>query len=564
MSSRYQKPPKEPELIPYVVFQPLSARGMQRGVNTLVNVLRPTLGPHHGVVAIDRVVRGGTPEMLDSGGVIVRRFLQLPDRDADMGAMFVRHMVWRQHEREGDGTVTLAVLFQSIYNQGVTYLAAGGNAMEFRRQLDIGVRTILAELAKQARPVEGQEALTRVAESVCFEPSLARLLGEIFDIIGEYGRLEIREGRGLESDREYVEGIYWDGGLLSRAMMAPMEKTAPMPGARPTDKTVLRAEAENAAILLTNLDIQDPEELVPVLRAAMDAGHKALVIVARNLSDAAMALLMRNRDPEKLWIFAVKSPGPGSDDEADGLTDMAHLTGATPILGDAKQTLYDVTPAHFGRARLAWANHEYFGIIGGGGDPKALRRHIGDLRAAFRRIDAADERKKLRARIGKLIGGTATLWVGGFTPADIEFNKELAERAGDAVRGALLEGVVPGGGVALLNCQPAIKRLLQQATTPDARAALRILHRALEEPTRVLLENAGCDPSEVMAQVQHAPAGYGFDVVTGKVADLAAAGVLDPATVLSRAVSSAVTSAGLALTTDVLVHKRKPVQEVNT
>ena len=180
--------------------------------------------------------------------------------------------------------------------------------------------------------------------------------------------------------------------------------------------------------------------------------------------------------------------------------------------------------------RLAWANHEYFGIIGGGGDPKALRRHIGDLRAAFRRIDATDERKKLRPRIGKLTGGTATLWIGGFTPADIELNKELAERAGDAVRGALLEGVVPGGGVALLNCQPAIPRLLKQATTPDARAALRILHRRSRKPPRVLLENAGCDPSEVMAQVQHAPAGYGFDVVTGKVADLAAAGVLDPAT----------------------------------
>jgi chaperonin GroEL len=564
MSSRYQKPAEEPELTPCVVFQPASARGMQRGVNTLVNVLRPTLGPHHRSVAIDRVVRGGTPELLDSGGVIVRRFLQLPDRDADMGAMFVRHMVWRQHEREGDGTVTLAVLFQAIYNQGVTYLAAGGNAMEFRRHLDIGARTILAELTKQARPVEGQEALSRVAESICFEPALARLLGEIFDIIGEYGRLEIREGRGLEPDREYVEGIYWDGGLLSRAMMVPMEKTAPMPGARPTDRTVLRAEAENAAILLTNLDVQDPEELVPALRAAMDAGHKALVIVARNLSDAAMAVVMRNRDPEKLWIFAVKSPGPGSDDEADGLADMSRLTGATPILGDAKQTLYDVTPAHFGRARLAWANQEYFGIIGGGGDPKALRRHIGELRVAFRRIETADERKKLRARIGKLMGGTATLWVGGFTPAEIEFNKELAERAGDAVRGALLEGVVPGGGVALLNCQPALARLLAQATTPDARAAFRILQRALEEPARVLLENAGCDPSAVMAEVRHAPAGYGFDVVKGEVTDLAAAGVLDPAMVLARAVSSAVTSAGLALTTDVLVHGRKPVQELNT
>ncbi len=563
MSSRYQKPPKEPEYRPYVVFQPLTARALQRGVNTLVNLMRPTLGPHHRVVAIDRVVRGGTPEMLDSGGIIARRFIQLPDRDADMGAMFVRHMVWRQHEREGDGTVTLAVLFQSIFNQGVTYLAAGGNAMEFRRQLEIGARVILAELATMAKPVDGPETLTRVAESICFDPPMAKMLGEIFDIIGEYGRLELREGRGFEPEREYVEGSYWDGGLLSRAMMAPMERKAPMPGSRPTDRSVLRAEAENAALLLTNLDIQDPEDMAPVLRMALDAGHKALVIVARNISDSVTSLLMANRSPERLWMFAVKSPGPGSDDELDGLEDMARLTGAIPLTSTAGEVLSDVTPEHFGRARLAWANHEYFGILGGGGDPRALRQHIADLRAAYRRISAADDRKKLRARIGKLTGGTATLWIGGFTPADIAFKKELAERAGDAVRGALLDGVVPGGGAALLACQPVVETLLKQATEPDARAAYRSLHRALEEPARVLVENAGYDPSHVLAEIQHAPAGHGFDASSGKVVNMAAAGIFDAASVLREAVLTAVTSAGLALTTDVLVHRRRLVPEVN-
>lgn len=563
MSSRYGAPPKEEEYTPYVVFKPAAARGMQRGVNALANILRPTLGPHHRIVALDKVVRGGAPEMLDSGGTIARRILQLPDRDADMGAMFVRHMVWRQHEREGDGTVTLALLFQSIFNQGVTYLTAGGNPMAFRSHLTRGAQAVQAELTAMARPVEGPEMLTRVAESVCFDPSLAKLLGEIFDIIGEYGRLELREGRGFESEREYVEGIYWDGGLLSRTMLTPMERTAPMPGSRPTDKTVLRAEAENAAILLTNLDIQDAEDLTPVLRTAGEAGHKALVIVARNMSAAAISVLMANRDPNRLWNFAVKSPGPGSDDEADGLEDMARLTGAIPIIGAAGDTLWKVTPEHFGRARLAWANQEYFGIIGGGGDPKALRQHIAALRDAFRRIKDADTRKKLRARIGKLMGGTATLWIGGFTPSDIEFKKELAERASDAVRGAMLEGVLPGGGVALLACQPAVERLLKEATDADGRAAFRILHRALEEPMRAVIENAGYDPSAIMAQVRHAPAGYGFDAARGAVVNMAEAGVFDSAAVLGQAVLTAVTGAGLALTTDVLVHKRRPTQEFN-
>ncbi len=536
---------------------------MQRGINLMVNVLRPTLGPHHRIVALDKVVRGGVPEMLDSGGIIARRILELPDRDADMGAMFVRHMVWRQHDREGDGTVTLALLFQSLFNQGVTYLTAGGNAMAFRAHLTRGAEAIQAELTKMARPVEGPEMLAHVAESVCFDPALARVLGEIFDIIGEYGRLELREGRGFEPEREYVEGIYWDGGLLSRAMMAPMPRTVAMPGSRPTDKTVLRAETENPAILLTNFDIQNPEDLIPVLRTAVAAGHKALVIVARNLSEAAVSLLMANRSPERLWIFAVKSPGPGSDDEADGLEDMARLTGGTPLLSAAGDSLARVTAAHFGRARLAWANHEYFGIIGGGGDPRVLRRHIADLRDAFRRVQDSETRKKLRARIGKLMGGTATLWIGGFTPADIEFKKELAERAGDAVRGAMLEGVVPGGGIALLACQPVIERLLAATDDPDGRAALRALHRALEEPLRALIENAGYDPSTVLAQIRHAPAGYGFDAVRGAVVDMIEAGIFDAAAVLRQAVVTAATGAGLALTTDVLVHKRKPVQELN-
>ncbi len=536
---------------------------MQRGINTMVNVLRPTLGPHHRIVALDKVVRGGVPEMLDSGGIIARRILALPDRDADMGAMFVRHMVWRQHDREGDGTVTLALLFQSLFNQGVTYLAAGGNAMAFRSYLTRGAEAIQAELARMARPVEGPEMLARVAESVCFDPALARVLGEIFDIIGEYGRLELREGRGFEPEREYVEGIYWDGGLISRAMMAPMPRTTPMPGSRPTDKTVLRAEAENPAILLTNFNIQNAEDLIPVLRAAMEAGHKALVIVARNLSEAAVSLLMANRSPERLWTFAVKSPGPGSDDEADGLEDMARLTGGTPLLSTAGDSLAHVTAAHFGRARLAWANHEYFGIIGGGGDPRALRRHIAGLRDAFRRVQDSETRKKLRARIGKLMGGTATLWVGGFTPADIEFKKELAERAGDAVRGAMLEGVVPGGGIALLACQPVVERLLATTDDPDGRAAFRALQRALEEPLRALIENAGHDPSAVLAEIRQAPPGYGFDAVRGTVVDMMAAGIFDAVAVLRQAVITAVTGAGLALTTDVLVHKRKPVQELN-
>jgi len=194
-------PPPEKEYTPYVVFQPAAAQGLQRGINQMVNAIRPTLGPRSRFVAIGRMDRNRSPELVDNGGVIVRRTLALPDRDADMGAMFVRQMVWRQHERHGDGTATLAVLFQSIFNQGVTYLASGGNAMLLRNYLEKGLRVILAELAAMATSIEGEQALARLAESICYDPALARLLGEIFDIIGEYGRLEVRDGSGRELER---------------------------------------------------------------------------------------------------------------------------------------------------------------------------------------------------------------------------------------------------------------------------------------------------------------------------------------------------------------------------
>lgn len=532
-----------------VVFQPTVYRAIQRGINQMVEAVRPTLGPLPRIVAIERSDRGKTPELLDSGGVILRRILALPDRNEDMGAMFVRHVLWHVHEKVGDGTATAAVLLQSIYDQGLRYLTSGGNAMQLRRYLEKGASVILDELDGMAGPVAGKEHLAQIAESVCYDPPLARLLGEIFDILGEYGQLQTRSGRGRELEREYVEGMYWDGGVLSRQML--------------TDQIKLRTELENAAVLVTDLEIEDPRQILPVVEMVARSEIRSLLIIAKKLADSVTALLLSaSRDPARLLVVAAKTPGTTLTDQAAALEDLVMLTGGRALVSAAGDSLEGVTLEDLGHARRAWVDRTYFGIIGGKGDPRALRAHIANLRTAFGRATENDARRKLQERIGKLMGGSAVLWVGGATEPEIKARKELAERTADALRGAVREGVLPGGGVSLLACRPALQRRLDQSADADERAAYQILIKAVEAPIRTILANAGYDASEVMAKIKLAGAGHGFDVRCGQITDMAQAGIWDAAAVQKAAVHSAVASAALALTTDVLVHHKEPTESM--
>jgi chaperonin GroEL len=536
---------------PRVVFQPTAYQGLQRGINQMVEAVRPTLGPLPRIIAIERMMRDKTPELLDSGGMIARRIIQLPDHDEDVGAMFVRHMLWRLHEKVGDGTATAAVLFQSVYNQGLRYIVAGGNAMQLRRYLEAGLQVILDELTRMAIHLEGKESLAQIADTICHDPPLAKMLGEIFDIIGEYGQLEVRSGRSRELEREYVEGMYWKGGVHSRQMIS--------------DHTNLRTEMENVAILISDIEIQDPRRLISIVDMAVQAEIRSLLIIASKLSESATSLLLRaSQDPTKFKTIAVKAPWMTISDRAAALEDLAILTGGRAFAKIAGYTLGGVKLQDLGRARRAWADRSYFGIIGGKGDPRLLRKHITDLRTAFRQSEDLEVRKKLRERIGKLMGGSATLWVGGVAEREIDVRKELAQRTSDALRGAIVEGVLPGGGVCLLACRPALQRMLARSGDPDERAAYRILIRALGEPIRTILTNAGYDASEVMAEIKQAGPGFGFDARCGQVVDVAQAGIFDVASVQKAAVHSAVASAALALTIDILVHPKKPQESVDT
>ena len=535
-----------------VVLQPATYQGMQRGIHQMVNAVRPTLGPLPRIVAMEHPHGSEKmPEMLDDAGVIMRRILQLPDRDADMGAMFVRHLVWRLREKVGDGTATAAVLFQSIYDQGIRYIIAGGNAMRLRQYLENGMRAIMDELTGMASHLEGKKELAQIAESICYDPPLAKMLGEIFNIVGEYGRLEIRSGRSREIKREYVEGMYWQSGVVSRQMVDAANK--------------FKAEMENAAILISNLELKDPRQLLFVANKVRRAEINRLLVMANEISEDVAAIVVGiSREPEKFQAVAVKTPGVAMGDQIAAMEDLAILTGGRQIVRAAGHTLDNVKLDDLGRARRVWADRTHFGIIGGKGDPRTLRQHIANLRAVFKRIEDQEARKKLRERIGKLMGGSATLRVGGATELEIDERKARAERTSDALRGAIMEGVLPGGGVSLLACRPTLQKMLDQSTDADERAAYRILIKTMETPIRAILENAGYDASEIMAEIKYAGAGKGFDVRSGQVVDVAEAGIFDAANVQRAAVRSAVAGAALALTVDVLVHSKKRKQSLDT
>lgn len=512
----------------------------------MVSAVRPTLGPISGVVAIDNLYKTKSlPEVIDNGGVIARRIIELSDRDEDMGAMLVRSMICRQQDEVGDGTATAAVLFQAIYDAGLRSLAAGGNAARIRHYLEQMLPFLLETLGAMTFHVEGQSHLTGIAQSLCHDPEMAAMLGEIFDIVGPYGQLDIRKSHGRGLKREYVEGIYYNTGLFSREMMEGQDGAA-------------RTEYQNPSVLICDFEIDEPRDLFPVLKTAVDANIPALVIVIRRMSERAMSIIVANSRIDKLKLMAIKLPGLNPEDRMAALEDLSTLTGAVPLIHAAGDTLELVRPHHFGQARRIWAGARSFGIIGGRGSPRKLREHLASLEGAFQHSDDIERRKRIQERIGRLMGGSATLWIGGSTEPEIDVRKSLAERASATLRSAVRDGVVPGGGVALMICRTELERKYKVASDPDERAAYRILCEALNAPARVIFENAGLDPGEVMAKLAFEKRGLGFDVVGEQVVNVVEVGILDSAWVLKTALRSAVSTAALALTVDTLVHQRKP------
>ncbi|CAA9397047.1 MAG: Heat shock protein 60 family chaperone GroEL, partial [uncultured Chloroflexia bacterium] len=360
----------------------------------------------------------------------------------------------------------------------------------------------------------------------------------------EHGPVELRSGRRRESTREYVLGTYYKGKLLSEWMF--------------TDQLRRRADIENPAVLVTDFEIKDAEDLRPLFQVIAKEGIPSLLVLASELSEPVIAALLAARQgPTPCHIIAVRAPDALTGQSAM-LDDIATLTGARRFIAVAGDSLRTLKADQLGRARRAWGDDEYFGFVGGKGDPRTVRAHVARLRQAVEATDEPEQREKLRERLGKLLGGTAILWVGGISEPDIAARKELMESTVEAVRTTVSQGTLPGGGVALLNCRDRLREMALATDNLDERTAYRVLARALEEPTRTIIENAGYHASTLLNQIDRAGPGYGIDARTGIMVQMEDAGIVDSAGVMTSAVHEAIASAALALTVDVVVHTKRP------
>lgn len=526
-----------------IVLQPRVYAGIQRGVSQIADAIRPTLGPVPRMVAVSHIDGNQIPELLDNGALIARQIIALPERNADIGAMFMRHLLWQLYQDVGDGTATAGVLFESVFNQGIQHIASGGSATRLRGFLEQAQREIQAEITAQAQPVGDPDELIAIAETSCQDHALACALGNIFNTLGAYGSLRIVEGNRRDLETEYVEGMHWAGGLLAGKLL--------------TGQTL---ELEQPAVLLSDLSIQNPRDLIPLLQQANRAGIRKVVIVAAGISEAVMAMLASvSKSPDVFQVVPIKTPGATALEQSEGLADLAIVTGAQPIFKATGEVLENIALARLGRVQHVWVNRTHFGIIDD--DPAAEERREQQrlkLHAAAERATDAPYRARLEQRIGSLLNASANLWIGGLTAADIESRKGLANRAAAAVRGAIHAGIVLGGGTALFACQDLLKRRWRATSDEDERAAYRILTNAVEVPLRTLSANAGHDPASVIARLKAQP-DAAFDAQTGAIVPLSDYAIRDPAHVVEAALRVAILGAAQALTIDVIVHHKQPI-----
>ncbi|MEZ4861141.1 MAG: chaperonin GroEL [Caldilineaceae bacterium] len=530
---------------PAIVTQPQTYHDLQRGVDMFMTVIRPTLGPLPRLVALAGQKRSEAPEILDDGALIARRMIQITPRGPDVGAMLLRHALWQMHQEMGDGTTTTAVIYQALLHAGIRAITGGGcNAMLLRNGLEKGLRSVQEHLQLAAHPLAGRENIAHFARGlVQGNWALAELLGEVFDIVGADGLVVVEKGNRLGLEREYIEGTYWHlSGWSSRLFV--------------TDTARQQTTFADAALLLSDLAIREPDQLIPALERCAKAGVRKLVIVAKEISDRAIGLLVQNNQAKTVQTLVVRTPNVLEADQVASLEDMAVLTGGRVFYRAAYADFHTFQVTDLGYARRAWATQSLFGLFGGKGNPRHIRQHLHHLRSQVKIATDEHTQQKLQARLGRMAGGTAIVRVADATATGAETLKTLAQRAVTTLRHALRGGVVAGGGVALLLAQCTLAAL--PAENNDETIAYQILSRALEEPLRTLAHNAGYQPTTVLAQVQAAPHGWGFDACQGQLVELQKSGIMDAAVILQKALEIAVGGAAQALTTDVFVHHRKP------
>ncbi len=506
---------------------------MVRGINILANAVKVTLGPKGRNVVLDR--NFGSP-LVTKDGVTVAREIELKDKFENMGAQMVREVASKTNDNAGDGTTTATVLAQAIVVEGMKFVAAGMNPMDLKRGIDKAVECAVAELKKISKPVTTTKEIAQVGSiSANSDTEIGEIIAEAMEKVGKEGVITVEDGKSLKNELDVVEGMQFDRGYLS-----PYFITNP-------DKQV--AVLENPYILLHDQKIGNIRDLLPILEQVAKAG-RPLLIICEDLEGEALATLVVNSLRGILKVCAVKAPGFGDRRKAT-LEDIAILTGGTLVTKDIGLSLDKATLEHLGQAKRVEVNKENTTIINGSGNPEMIEARVKNIRTQIESVTSDYDREKLQERVAKLAGGVALIKVGAATEVEMKEKKARVDDALHATRAAVEEGVVPGGGVALVRAQKAVAQL--KGDNEEQTAGIKIVLRAMEEPMRQIVGNAGLEPSVVVNAVANGEGNYGFNAQTSQYGDMVAMGVLDPTKVTRTALQNAASVASLILTTDCMI-----------
>lgn len=509
-----------------------------KGVNTLAKAVITTLGPKGRNVALEK--KWGAPTVVHDG-VTVAKEIELKDPFENMGVQLAKEAASKTNDNAGDGTTTATVLAQAIVNDGMKYVAAGANPMILREGINKATEAVIDEVLKMARPVKDEDVV-RVATISAQNEEIGRVIADALKQVGKDGVVTVEEGRTMEMELVYKEGMEFDKGYVSPYFVTNTDR--------------MESEVENPVILITDKKISSLNEFLPFLENAVKI-TKNLVIIADDIEGEALAALIVNRLKGTFNPVAIKAPGFG-DRRKEMLQDIAILTGGTVISEDTGRTLESVTIDDCGRADKIWADKENTRIIGGKGDKKALQARIAQIKGAIQKATSDFDQEKLQERLAKLAGGVAVINVGAATEVEMKEKKERVNDAVAATKAALEEGIVPGGGVTLLKARRVLPALKDSLTVEDQKIGVEILYTALEQPIRWIVKNAGEDDGWVIRNVEQNAEGkkdsdIGFNAMTGAFESMLKAGIVDPAKVTRSAVQNAASVGTMVLTTECLI-----------
>jgi chaperonin GroEL len=531
-----------------ISFAEDARRHLKIGVDVMANAVKTTLGPKGRNVALDK--KFGAPTITHDG-VTVAKEIELENPYENMGAQLLKEAATKTNDVAGDGTTTATVLAQTIVTEGLKNVAAGANPMLLKRGIEKGTAVLVEEIKKSAKPIKGKEEIANVAAISAADPEIGKLLADVMDKVGKDGVITVEESKtGLPFETEYVEGMQIDRGYISAYFVTNPER--------------MEASLEDAYILITEKKISAHSDIVPILEKLVQMGKRELVIVAEDVEGEALATLVLNKLRGLLNVIAVKAPGFG-DRRKDMLRDLAILTGGQVISEELGRKLETTTISDLGQVRRIISTKDDTTFIEGKGSEKDIKGRINEIKAQIEKTTSDYDKEKLQERLAKLAGGVAVIRVGAATETELKEKKHRVEDALSATRAAVDEGIVPGGGVALINVIPALDQIKENG---DIQTGVQILKRALEEPLRQLAENAGHDGAVVIQDVRRLQAekkntNLGFDVLAEEYADLPARGIIDPAKVTRSALENAASIAAMILTTEALItdmpEKEKPM-----